>query len=96
MSLVKFGKFLAIISFWGIFQPHPRSSLLDRGRSSVVSPLTPERVTGDVGCLGYRLASGYESPASLLFHPAEGLEHLILSSQDGSLGSHSAFMNALG
>ena len=80
MSLAKFREFSPVISLWGIFQPHPVSSLLDKGRNSVV---------WDAGCLGYQVASEHESPDSLLespdsllFHQAEGLEHLIISSQD--------------
>lgn len=73
MSLAKFREFSPVICLWGIFQPHPVSSLLDKGRNSVV---------WDVGCLGYQVASEHESPDSLLFHQAEGLEHLIISSQD--------------
>ena len=72
MSLAKLTKFLADISLWGISQPHPVSSLLGKGRNSVV---------WDVSCPGYQVASEHESP-DLLFHQAEGLDRLIISSQD--------------
>lgn len=88
MSLDQFGKFLAIISFLSIFQPCPLSSLpLDSGRYPCVSPLTSQRVCGDVGPLSYWLANGDESTGSLFFHPAEVCGHLITSLHSGSLGS---------
>lgn len=87
MFLAKFGKVLAIISFLSIFQPCPLSSLpLDSSRSPVVSPLTSQRVSGDVGPLSYQLANGDENTGSLFFHPAEVFGHLIISSQSRSLG----------
>ena len=73
MSLANLSKFLADMSLWGISQPHPVSSLLDKGRNSVV---------WDVSCLSYQVASEHASPDSLLFHQAEGLDRLIISSQD--------------
>lgn len=49
--------------------------------------MTSQRVSGDVGPFSYWLANGDESTGSLFFHPAEVCGHLIISLQNGSLGS---------
>lgn len=88
VSLAKFRTFFTCyIPLGYFFRPQPVSSLLDKGRNSVI---------WDVGCLGYQVASEHESPDSLPFTKQRSWSISSSHHRTEVQAPCSAFVNTLG